>query len=45
MPGDVDILGDGVVEQRLMQVVDVDCDDELEVVCIDDRLDVVVDVD
>ena len=45
MPGDVAILEEDAVEQRLMQVEGVVYDDERRVVCIVDRLNVVVDVD
>ena len=44
MPNDDHILEGDAVVQRLIQVEDVVCEDELSVVCIDDNLDVVVDV-
>ena len=45
MPSDVGILHDDAVEQRLMQVENVDYVDVLYVVCVDERLDVVEDVE
>ena len=36
MPSDVDLLLDEAVEQRLMQVENVDCVDVLYAVCVDE---------